>query len=355
MRILIVTPAAFPALSGNAITTERWRRSLTQRGVTVEVLSAGDLDAPTLFEHLQLFRPDLVHVYHIFKSGSLLLHSHFPRIWDSPSLIVSPGGTDINHDLGNPVQRETIVRVLGMASHIVAQSAEIAQSLARQMPELSAKIVTIPKTTCWFGDDAYDLRTIAACAPEDILFFLPAGIRPVKGNLECLMALERVYQKRHNIRFVAAGPAIDAKYALAFEREVNRLGTFARWIPSIPPASMRSAYESSDIVLNASLSEGLSNSLLEAIAAGRPFLASDIPGNRQTALWDTVDRQAGLLFNFGDPEDFFKKAINLIDDANLRERLGAMARVRQSMLPSLNDEADGLLAVYQRALEKVLH
>jgi glycosyltransferase involved in cell wall biosynthesis len=352
MKILILTPAAFPALTGNAITTERWRRSLTERGVTVQVLSASDLDSYALFVQLQTFHPDVIHVYHAFKSGSLLLNSPFSGRWDFPPLIVSPGGTDINHDLEDPERRTTIVRVLRLASLIVPQSLEIAQSLGREMPELDGKIVTIPKATIWFGEDPYDLRNITNCAREDILFFLPAGIRTVKRNLECLMALEQAYQKRRNIRFVAAGPAIDADYAARFEREVNRLGTFAHWIQSVPPASMKSAYESSDIVLNASLSEGLSNSLLEALAAGRPFLASDIPGNRQTVLWEKTDFQAGLLFDPFDPKDFVRKAVNLVDDASLRKSLGDMARVRFRTLPNPEDEAEGLLAAYRSALAK---
>jgi glycosyltransferase involved in cell wall biosynthesis len=354
MKILILTPTAFPALTGNAITTERWRRSLTERGITVQVLSASNLDSYALFEQLQTFHPDVIHVYHAFKSGSLLLNSPFSGIWDIPPLIVSPGGTDINHDLEDPEKRKTIVRVLRMASLIVPQSLEIAQSLGREIPELSEKIVTIPKATVWFGADPYDLRKITNCALEDILFFLPAGIRPVKRNLECLMALEQAYQKRRNIRFVAAGTAIDAAYAMRFEREVNRLGAFAHWIRFIPAASMKSAYESSDIVLNASLSEGLSNSLLEALAAGRPFLASDIPGNRQTVLWETTDCQAGLLFDPSDSEDLTKKAVDLVDDASLRKRLGDMARNRQRTLPNLEDEAEGLIAAYRSVLAKTL-
>lgn len=350
MRILILTPAAFPALTGNAITTERWRRSLTEKGVGVCVLSSDALDGRAFLESVQSFRPDLIHIYHAFKSGALALNHRLSGIWKSVPLVVSPGGTDVNLDFEDPERKKTIVRVLGMASLIIAQSPEIVRSLGQWMPELAQKIKTIPKATTWFGNEHYDLKKVIGCSREDIVFFMPAGIRPIKGNLECLMAMEQVHQNRKTVRFIAAGPSLDSEYAARFVRGISRLAVFAHWIPSISPTAMRSAYESSDIVLNASLSEGLSNSLLEAVAAGRPFLASDIPGNRQTLLWETKDRQSGYLFDPRDPKDFVRKALNLVDDGNLRRELADMARVRNRALPNPGEEADGLIAAYQSAL-----
>jgi glycosyltransferase involved in cell wall biosynthesis len=64
---------------------------------------------------------------------------------------------------------------------------------------------------------------------------------------------------------------------------------------------MQSAYKESDIVLSSSFSEGFPNSLLEAAAAGKPILASDIPGNRQPVLGEKGDQPAGILFN---PHDY---------------------------------------------------
>ena len=185
---------------------------------------------------------------------------------------------------------------------------------------------------------------------RNMLFFLPAGIRPVKGNLECLMAMQKVHAIRPHIRFVAAGPAIDLEYADRFEREVKKLSAFAVWIAGIPPAAMRSAYDASDIVLNSSFSEGRSNSLLEAVASGRPVLASNIPGNLWPVLGDNGDEQTGLLYELSDVDDFVANAVRLIDDEGLRARFGRAAQSRNSRLPDPEEEADGLIAAYQKAL-----
>jgi L-malate glycosyltransferase len=352
MRILILTPSAFPSITGNAITTERWRRSLTAKGFQVEILSSTALSPNKFIEHLRTFRPDLIHVHHAFRTSTLLLDSGvLPQI-DPLPIVVSPGGTDINLDLGVTERRNTIINVLRMARIIVTQGIEIARSIRQQMPDLADRVIDVPKAADWFGAESYDLRRMAGCSPDDILFFLPAGIRPVKRNLECLEVAAEAHKMRPGIRFVAAGPAVDSEYAARFEIEVNKLAFFAFWIRTIPPAAMRNAYSASDVVLNASSSEGLSNSLLEAVAAGKPLLASNIAGNRQTVLGEEGDPAAGLLFDPADTNDFVSKATMLVDDALLRSRLGEAGRLRKTGIPHPEQEADGLIAAYEIAITK---
>jgi glycosyltransferase involved in cell wall biosynthesis len=352
MRVLILTPSAFPSISGNAVSAERWRQSLTKRGIDVDVLASAGLALSSFLEHLQRVRPDIIHAHHAFRAGALLADPQLALQQAGLAMIASPGGTDINEDLETPGRRETVLKVFTMARAIIAQSPQIIQRFKQNMPALIEKVVFVPKAVCWFGDEPFDLRGAAHCDPEDFLFLLPAGIRPVKGNLECLRILERIHRIRPGIRFVAAGPAVDREYAGLFEQEIRRHSNFARWIKAIPSVAMRSAYQAADVVLNASLSEGLSNSLIEAMAAGKPVLASDIPGNRWPILGEKGDSPAGLLYDLQNPEDFIKKALRLIDDGTFRESLGRAACASQSLWPDSGAEADGLIAVYRNALDQ---
>jgi glycosyltransferase involved in cell wall biosynthesis len=113
---------------------------------------------------------------------------------------------------------------------------------------------------------------------------------------------------------------------------------------------MRSAYESADVVLNASVSEGLSNTLLEAIAAGRPILASDIPGNRWPVMGNNNERPCGYLFDLRNPGDFIRKSVRLIDDDGLRKEFAEACLARAAGLPTPDDEAAGLEQVYRSVL-----
>ena len=113
---------------------------------------------------------------------------------------------------------------------------------------------------------------------------------------------------------------------------------------------MRAAYGSVDVILNGSTSEGLSNVLIEGRAAGKPLLASDIPGNRWPVLGDPGDSPMGLLFGPSDRADFIEKALRLIDSATLRQELGEAGAAYAWRMPGPCDEAKALVKVYETAI-----
>ena len=67
--------------------------------------------------------------------------------------------------------------------------------------------------------------------------------------------------------------------------------------------------------------EGQSNSLIEAMQARVPVVASDIPGNRDLVL----DQQTGRLVALGDTADFARQTNELLDDPDEAHRLGTNA------------------------------
>lgn len=73
--------------------------------------------------------------------------------------------------------------------------------------------------------------------------------------------------------------------------------------------------------------EGQSNSVIEAMQAGIPVIASDIPGNRDLV----IDQQTGRLVALGDTADFARQTNELLDDEAESERLGNNARNRIAM------------------------
>jgi glycosyltransferase involved in cell wall biosynthesis len=349
-RILILTPTALPSITGNAMTVERWRRGLQGRGWDVEIQATRGLDILTLLKIIRQRPPQLIHAHHASHAGSMLLNPLLEVFGSKIPLVVSPGGTDLNVDWKTRKQREIIVRVCHRARFIVIQSEELHFRLQDLLPEIGERLVFIPKSVVYLGQEDFHLREEAGCGPENLLFFLPAGIRPVKGNLECLRLMKKVHEQRPRIRVLFAGAPIDPEYSEKFEKEVAGLGAFARWIPPIPPPAILSGYRAADIILNASSSEGLSNALLEATAAGRPVLASKIPGNRWAVLGNNGDHPMGLLYDGDDPEDFLKKALILIDEEEVRRKFGDAGIRRAAFLPTPEEEAGRLARVYEMAM-----
>jgi glycosyltransferase involved in cell wall biosynthesis len=70
--------------------------------------------------------------------------------------------------------------------------------------------------------------------------------------------------------------------------------------------------------------EGQSNAVMEAMSAGLPVIATDIPGNRDLV----VDEQTGFLVRLGDRAGFATRTRELIEQPELAVRLGAAGKQR---------------------------
>jgi len=94
--------------------------------------------------------------------------------------------------------------------------------------------------------------------------------------------------------------------------------------------------------------EGLPISVLEAMAAGLPVVASRVGGIPELV----VDGETGLLVPPRDPQAMAAALRRLVDDPDLRRRLGAAGRARAEELFDLPAFRQAHLDLYERLLSR---
>ncbi|HET7571155.1 MAG TPA: glycosyltransferase family 4 protein [Gaiellaceae bacterium] len=133
-------------------------------------------------------------------------------------------------------------------------------------------------------------------------------------------------------RLVLVGPGA----AAARGERVEALGR-------VPEARLREELARADVLAAPSRGgESFGMVLVEAMAAGLPVVASDIPGYR-----DVLPAEAGRLVPPGDPDALADALAELLGNATLRERLGA-AGSEASARYAWPRVAERVLAIYER-------
>jgi glycosyltransferase involved in cell wall biosynthesis len=112
---------------------------------------------------------------------------------------------------------------------------------------------------------------------------------------------------------------------------------------------VRELLASSDIFVLSSRSEGHPVSLLEAMATGLPVVATDVGGVAESV----VHGQTGLLVPAGEVTALAAALERLVDDEQLRRRLGTAGRVRACELFDLARFRSSHVELYQRELDRV--
>jgi glycosyltransferase involved in cell wall biosynthesis len=167
---------------------------------------------------------------------------------------------------------------------------------------------------------------------------------PQKDHATLFRALAKLRDKPWIIDLVGAGPDEGKNRAIAQELGLAERVRFLGYRTDVPDLMMET-----DINLLISNWEGLPRSIIEAMRAELPTVASDVGGNRELI----ADDRTGYLAPRGDADAMALRIADLIDDRHKRQAFGANAR--RTFLQSFTFDAmfDNTMAVYQRVLETV--
>jgi glycosyltransferase involved in cell wall biosynthesis len=193
-----------------------------------------------------------------------------------------------------------------------------------------------------------DLERLEQCLAQPDATGLPAGFRVATvGRLESVKGLEYflaaaaiIAPRAPDMRFILAG---DGPLRARLERQAHELKLADRVTFLGYRDNIAAVLPCLDVYVQPSLSEGLSNALLEAMAAGRPIVATDIGANAEAVR----DRHSALLVPAADARALADAVFELYRDRALAAALGRAARARARADFSLARAAERYVALYR--------
>ncbi len=163
-------------------------------------------------------------------------------------------------------------------------------------------------------------------------------LKAPKDFLTLVRALAALPDRAFEALIVGDGP--DREEVAA---EIRRLGLEGRVQLAGERSDVPDLLAGSDVFVLSSRSEGLPVSVLEAMAAELPVVASHVGGLAELV----VDGETGMLVPPGEPAALAEALGRLLDDRELRQRIGAAGRARAE------DSFD--LAEFRRAHVELYH
>jgi glycosyltransferase involved in cell wall biosynthesis len=190
-----------------------------------------------------------------------------------------------------------------------------------------------------------DLAAHLRLPPEAFVFGTVSVLRSWKGHLYLLEALRYLLEEGLVAVLIIVG---EGPYRLVIEEKVQRLGLgeqvrlvgHQEWIPDW--LALMDAF-----VLASYAHEGVPQALLQALAMGKPVVATQIGGIPEVI----VPGESGLLATPRDPRALAQNMSRLVREVSLRERLSHRGHQLVASRYSLDRMADALEALYAEIMQ----
>ena len=300
--------------------------------------------------------PDVVHT-HTAKAGALgrlaALLFNATRRRRRRCVVVHTFHGHVLEGYFGPVA-ERVVRVLErtlalVTDRIVAISPIQSRDLATRFRIGSpAKIVTIPlglqlDTLLTLEPGAADDREELSIPRDDVVIGFVGRMVAIKSLPTLITSFAGIVQQQANVTLmlVGDGPLRREIEALALRLGVSSRVRFCGW-----REDLARVYATMDICALPSLNEGTPVALIEAMAAGRPVVATRVGG-----VPDVVDDgKTGLLVPAGDVESLTTAILGLARDAETRRRYGAAGREHVKLRYTVDRLIQDIEQLYASAL-----
>lgn len=282
-------------------------------------------------------RPDVV--YFEWNSAAIDYMPLFD-VWRCPT-VISCRGSQINvrpHVPGNEPYIRGLFETFQRAAAVHCVSESIKREAMRYGLDPKKAHVIYPAVDPTFFQPPSHSRT--ECGP--IRLITVGSLGWVKGLEYALIAMRSLLDAGVQAVFDIIGDGPERQRILYTIDDLGLTGA-VRLHGRLGPDAVRARLQQADVFLLSSLSEGISNAALEAMACGLPVVTTDCGGMRE-AIADGVE---GFVVPVRDPRAMATALTILAADQALRQRMGQAARDRVLQQFTLDRQIDKFMSLLQ--------
>ena len=250
--------------------------------------------------------------------------------------------------LNIPLKRSLLNFIHYLPDMYITCGENMRETLVKQCHFPSEKVISIPTGVNleFFHTKRNPEAKLRYGLDKDAIVITNVGIfRKVKGHEVTLKAVVKVLNHFPRAKFLLVGDGPDKK---ELEEMANKMGIgkhilFPGFIDNIPEI-----YSFTDIAILSSWSEGLPQSLLQAMAAGVPVIATNVGGVPEVV----VHEESGILIEAGDHEALADGIIRIFNEPDLAGRLTEKAKRLVMKEHSIDHMLDRIENLYREMLMK---
>jgi sugar transferase (PEP-CTERM/EpsH1 system associated) len=282
------------------------------------------LDLQLVFRLASLLRKEGIEIIHSHNWSTFLHAVIAAKIARTPVLIHGEHGHE-HQDV--PIRRLFTCRLLAKrVDHVVAVSSDLARELMKSWRMHKARVSWIANGVDLdrFGIDACpdSLRNELGLGTGNHVVLNIGRLRPVKDPQTLLRAFATVHDHLPETRLLFVGSDRGTGMQEELERLAQDLGIrdsvfFVGERHDIP-----AFLNLSNVYVNSSIYEGMSNTILEAMAASRPVIATSVGGNPELVKHG----ETGYLVSPRDDRALASRILEILTDPQTGRSMGAAGR-----------------------------
>lgn len=204
--------------------------------------------------------------------------------------------------------------------------------------------VDLSRFHLWLDDEKQRLRNEYAIDKSTIILLCVAEINKNKNQEFLIHAVKKLVDQQCNVKLLIVGTGVEAENLKCRVQEIN-LENNVEFLGY--RNDVEKLYGLSDILVTASLREGLPVNIMEGMASGLPVLCTNTRGQRDLVK----NGRNGFLYEVNDMEDFCKKVLDLYMD---KELLGEIAENNLEDVRAYSSEKvmREMIEIYRRYMEE---